>query len=381
MARLAGMTQAALKREVRPAYVEGRRVPAPRPGAPARARAAGSRDARLPRRRAAPARARASTSSCSSARSARPSPTSPRRSPAELGGGRVRWGEQLDVRQLAHRRRSAARSPATWPSTRPRAPSRPAGCCTASTPTRSTTPRCASTSAATCAPRSTLDAAAEAARATPRRTRPAGGRRRDRLEPGRARDPRAARDEHRRAAARPRSTTAPRTSAASSRLLDDAAERARHDARGRARHRRARAPGRRRLDRPGQRAGSRAAIGATRGWRACAHAFGYRGHCLTKSRRYSTTFKALREAREAFVHEQILARSTDATQRAIAAATPSAHRGVRVRRRRARNSRRRVLAASAAARAREHRRLAREESAPGLKGYKHRSTEVRDERP
>lgn len=53
----------------------------------------------------------------------------------------------------------------------------------------------------------------------------------------------------------------------------------------------------------------------------CAHALGYRGHCLTKSRRYSTTFKALREAREAFVHEQILARSTDATQRAIADAT------------------------------------------------------------
>jgi hypothetical protein len=54
---------------------------------------------------------------------------------------------------------------------------------------------------------------------------------------------------------------------------------------------------------------------------ACAHAFGYRGHCLTKSRRYSTTFKALREARQAFVHEQILARSQDATQRAIAEAT------------------------------------------------------------
>jgi hypothetical protein len=53
----------------------------------------------------------------------------------------------------------------------------------------------------------------------------------------------------------------------------------------------------------------------------CAHAFGYRGHCLTKTRRYSTTFKALRQAREAFVHAQLLARSTDATQRAIAAAS------------------------------------------------------------
>ena len=36
-----------------------------------------------------------------------------------------------------------------------------------------------------------------------------------------------------------------------------------------------------------------------------AHTFGYRGHCLTKSRRYSTTFKALREARERHVHEQL----------------------------------------------------------------------------
>src|SRR5262249_18450579 len=54
-----------------------------------------------------------------------------------------------------------------------------------------------------------------------------------------------------------------------------------------------------------------------------AHAFGYRGHCLTKSRRYSTTFKALREAREAYVHEQLLARSRDESQRALAAAAPS----------------------------------------------------------
>src|SRR4051794_5899315 len=52
---------------------------------------------------------------------------------------------------------------------------------------------------------------------------------------------------------------------------------------------------------------------------ACAHAFGYRGHCLTKSRRYSTTFKQLRADREAYVHAQILARSTDAAQRALAA--------------------------------------------------------------
>jgi hypothetical protein len=52
----------------------------------------------------------------------------------------------------------------------------------------------------------------------------------------------------------------------------------------------------------------------------CAHALGYRGHCLTKSRRYSTTFKQLRADREAWVHQQILARSRDATQRALASA-------------------------------------------------------------
>ncbi|MEA2493146.1 MAG: hypothetical protein QOJ29_1057 [Thermoleophilaceae bacterium] len=41
---------------------------------------------------------------------------------------------------------------------------------------------------------------------------------------------------------------------------------------------------------------------------ACAHAFGYRGHCLTTSRRWSTTFTALRQARENHVCEQLLAK-------------------------------------------------------------------------
>ena len=90
-----------------------------------------------------------------------------------------------------------------------------------------------------------------------------------------------------------------------------------------------------------------------------AHAFGYRGHCVTKSRRYSTTFRALREARERHVHEQMLKRLPDAAQRALAAG------GERI------ASFRYVgqghlttadafLAASAAARAREQRRAARE---------------------
>jgi hypothetical protein len=95
---------------------------------------------------------------------------------------------------------------------------------------------------------------------------------------------------------------------------------------------------------------------------ACAHAFGYRGHCLTKSRRYSTMFKALREAREAYVHEQILARSRDAAQRAIAEAMANeriaSFHYVGQGHVTAADA---YLAASAAARARERRRIGREE--------------------
>jgi hypothetical protein len=91
----------------------------------------------------------------------------------------------------------------------------------------------------------------------------------------------------------------------------------------------------------------------------CAQALGYRGHCLTTSRRYSTTFKALREARQHYVHEQLLARSHDAAQRALAGATErtASFRYVGVGHLTAADA---LLASSAAARAREHRRLARE---------------------
>jgi hypothetical protein len=71
--------------------------------------------------------------------------------PPELGGGRVRWATSstpAGSRPVT----SATRSPATSPSTRPRAPNRPADCCTGSTATTSTTHRCANTSARTCAP-------------------------------------------------------------------------------------------------------------------------------------------------------------------------------------------------------------------------------------
>jgi hypothetical protein len=95
---------------------------------------------------------------------------------------------------------------------------------------------------------------------------------------------------------------------------------------------------------------------------ASAHALGYRGHCLTKSRRYSTTFKALREDRERHVHEQLLARSTDAAQRALASAVErvASFRYVGQGHLTGGDA---LLATSAAARAREHRRLAREERA------------------
>jgi hypothetical protein len=98
---------------------------------------------------------------------------------------------------------------------------------------------------------------------------------------------------------------------------------------------------------------------AGRRFAAYAHALGYRGHCLTKSRRYSTTFRALREAREAFVHEQLLARSSDPTQRALAGASErvASFRFVGQGHFTAAEA---YLADSAAARAREGRRLARE---------------------
>jgi hypothetical protein len=98
---------------------------------------------------------------------------------------------------------------------------------------------------------------------------------------------------------------------------------------------------------------------AARRFGACAHALGYRGHCLTKSRRYSTTFKALRGAREQHVHEQLLARSDDAAQRPIASAAErvASFRYVGQGHITAADA---FLAASAAARAREHRSLARE---------------------
>ena len=302
--------------------------------------------------------------------SAQASPTSPRRSRTSSAAGACAGAASR--RPPAHEGERAARSPATWPSTRPRAPSRPAGCCTASPPTRSTPPTCASTSAASCAPRSSSTRERQAprtaprARAIPRRDvetdwNPAALAIRARRAMGTGE--RGARPPHdgtahvgrvvrlAEPAERDDTTLAVELDSGARVHLADVASIGPATRRARRRDRR----------------DPRLA--------ACAHAFGYRGHCLTKSRRYSTTFKALRAGREAFVHAQILARSTDATQRAIAAATPTAHRDLRVRRRRARNSCR-----CAVWRLRRRRGRVRSARRPGWCGRWSSSREVRGER-
>jgi hypothetical protein len=92
---------------------------------------------------------------------------------------------------------------------------------------------------------------------------------------------------------------------------------------------------------------------------ACAHTFGVRGHCLTKSRGWSTTFKELRQAREDHARERLLA-GGDPVQRELAqlATEPiTAFEFVGVGHLTTADA---FLAAQAAARARENRELARE---------------------
>jgi hypothetical protein len=93
---------------------------------------------------------------------------------------------------------------------------------------------------------------------------------------------------------------------------------------------------------------------------ACAHTIGYRGHCLTKSRHYSTNLGTLRQDRADHVRDDLLANG-DQAQRDLA--------GVASERRITRfefvgvghlTTADAYLAAQAAARAREHRQLARE---------------------
>ncbi len=93
---------------------------------------------------------------------------------------------------------------------------------------------------------------------------------------------------------------------------------------------------------------------------ACAHTIGYRGHCLTKSRRFSTTLGALRQKRVDHVRAQLLEHG-DEKQRELAQ-TPTEQRITRfefvgIGHLTTADA---YLAAQAAARAREHRELARE---------------------
>jgi hypothetical protein len=95
---------------------------------------------------------------------------------------------------------------------------------------------------------------------------------------------------------------------------------------------------------------------------ANAHKLGYRGHCLTKSRRWSTTFMALRQEREEHVREQLRNGGGAADpQRRLAELEPeqriSRFEFVGLGHLTTADA---YLAAQAAAQAREHRRLARE---------------------
>ena len=94
-----------------------------------------------------------------------------------------------------------------------------------------------------------------------------------------------------------------------------------------------------------------------RALRRWAHMLGYRGHFLTKSRRYSVTFKALRAARATWRRRQEpSAARTDPYLPSIRLALLTyAGTGWRT-------SGDALLALSAAARAREHERIAREET-------------------
>jgi dGTP triphosphohydrolase len=93
---------------------------------------------------------------------------------------------------------------------------------------------------------------------------------------------------------------------------------------------------------------------------ACAHTFGYRGHCLTKSRRYSLRFKDLRQAREDHIREQLLARGTHAQRQLAELVATERIRTFTFAGVGHLTTADAYLAAQAAARAREHRQLARE---------------------
>jgi hypothetical protein len=283
-----------------------------------------------------------------------------------LGSPRVRWGEELDVRALSDAGGRRARPPATSPSTPRRAPSRPAGCCTASRPLRSRPFGCGRMCGRTCAPRSSCTRRPSrtptrcAARTPPPRTRRASTR-----PPPAAATPTSSPSALARrspatsgsasASVESAATVAPRITACGDAELRDgtALELTLHT--GERIHLAAVARIAHATPRLRDRHDPRLA--------ACAHQFGHRGQCLTKSRRYSTTLTALRQARHehaARTHEQH-AEVRSGGQLALGAEQPrmriSALRYVGQGHLTAADA---LLAASAAARAREQRRAARE---------------------
>jgi hypothetical protein len=93
---------------------------------------------------------------------------------------------------------------------------------------------------------------------------------------------------------------------------------------------------------------------ALRRW---AHMLGYRGHFTTKSRRYSTTLKALRAVRADYRRRQHTGNASEHLDRAVITVTSLRWAG-----RGWRTSGDALLAMSAAARARDHRRACRDEA-------------------
>jgi hypothetical protein len=115
------------------------------------------------------------------------------------------------------------------------------------------------------------------------------------------------------------------------------------------------------LVRAAQRLGERVSLGKLR-LDECAHALGFKGHWSTKSRRYSTTFANLRRARRDYVrrmrcrHRISLDQTSEGAEDNVGKRAEWRYVGSGYR-----NHGEAYLALCAAARAREHRRLARDD--------------------
>src|SRR5205823_2611029 len=98
-------------------------------------------------------------------------------------------------------------------------------------------------------------------------------------------------------------------------------------------------------------------VGGWHGLRRWAHVLGFGGHFATKSRRYSTTLRALRAARRAWHRRWLVETREHAETPLVVGAFSYAGIGWRT-------TGDALLASTAAALARDRRRVAREETAP-----------------